>query len=142
VIWSRARFDGDRDITPIVPAGEFRLYVYTNNYAVRADTFASGADVSDVMQHNYANRMVEEKVWNAHLAHNAPALSVTNKSPCTWNYLNKARQSGNSRDALVQLVEHYAWTSIELDGDRLWIEPYVRAAQGFFRSVLRDNKLR
>ena len=141
IIWNRIRFDGGLETTPLIPTAEHPLYTYTNNYALRANTFKSGTDVAGVMQHGYANTMVERKIWSVFFTDNL-TLSVTNKSPCSWNYLHKAKQSDNSKQALLQSVKHYAWNSIDSYGELSWAQPYVEASQKFFRKILSEYTLK
>lgn len=68
VIWNRVRFDGHMTITPITPTAKSPLFAYTNNYAVRADTFSAGSQVASVMQHGFANGMIQDKQWRVFFA--------------------------------------------------------------------------
>lgn len=138
VLWNRVRFDGQLTVTPLSPTTDFPLYAYTNNYAVRSDTFQTGSDVPSVMQHGFANSMIEAKLWHVFFAPGA-TLSVTNKSPCSWNYLDQAKKSEDPRKTLVRSVEKYGGTTVQLDDSLRWVEPYLRTAQTYFNGVLRRN---
>lgn len=139
ILWNRMRFNGAMSTTPIVPTDQFPLWVYTNNYSVRANLFAARTSVSGVMQHGLANQMVEQKTWEISVLPYA-GLSVTNKSPCSWNSLNQAATSQEPAKHLVGLVEKYAYSSFELAVGSRWAIPYVRACQTYFRDVLRTAK--
>jgi hypothetical protein len=123
ILWNRVRFNGAISTTPLVPTSQFPLWAYTNNYAVRASQFVTGTSVADVMHHGLANRMVEQRAWEIHFSPHA-GLSVTNKSPCSWNSLNQAAKSQDPTEHLVGLVEKYACSSIELGGGSRWAVPY------------------
>jgi hypothetical protein len=87
------------------------------------------------MQHGFANNMIETKQWDVSFAPGA-ALSVTNKSPCSWNYLHQAKQAGDPRKALLSSVEKYAWTPVEPGDELRWAKPYLQTAQNFFQDLL------
>ena len=139
ILWNRVRFNGIISTNPIVPTDQFPLWAYTNNYAVRANLYAAGESVSAVMQHGLANRMVEQKTWKICILPHA-GLSVTNKSPCSWNSLNQAATSPEPAKHLVGLVEKYARSSFELEIGSRWALPHIRACQAFFRDVLRSAR--
>lgn len=138
MVWNRVRFDGNVAVTPIEPAADHPLWVYTNNYAVRANAIARGTRVGSVMRHQFTNRMVEARKWDAFLAPNT-TISVTNKSPCSWNCLHGASLRPDPTRHLIGLVEQYAWTAYHLDDGLRWAESYARAAQLFFRDILRTR---
>lgn len=139
ILWNRVRFNGNISNTPIVPTDQFPLWAYTNNYAVRTNVFAAGSSVGSVMHHGLANRMVEQQTWEICILPHA-GLSVTNKSPCSWNSLNQAATSPDPAKHLVGLVERYARSSFELEIGSRWALPHIRACQTFFREVLRSAR--
>jgi hypothetical protein len=136
MLWDRVRFNGTVSTTRVIPAEQSLTWAYTNNYAVRANLFASGERVSEVMQHGFANSMVKQRKWELCISPHS-GLSLTNKSPCSWNSLNQAAKSQDPANHLLGLVEKYASSSFELGASSRWAAPYVQACQTYFRDVLR-----
>jgi hypothetical protein len=139
ILWNRVRFNGVVSSKTIVPIDESPTWVYTNNYALRANLFASGMDVSAVMQHGLANSMVKQQTWEIYVLPHA-SLSVKNKSPCSWTSLNEAVNSPDPEKNLLGLVEKYACSSYELEGGSQWAAPYADACQAYFREVRRTSR--
>jgi hypothetical protein len=130
-IWPRSRFDGEVVTNPVAPEP---LLCYTNNYAVRGSASRKGEPVLPVMQHFEADRRVKAGEWSWKPL--PDSLSVTNKSPCSRNYLEKCLADPSPRAAVRQTVEHYAWAAYVVPPELQWVAPWIERSRRYFSDLL------
>lgn len=134
-IWPRTRFDGTIESWPV---SANPLLCYTNNYAVRAKAIPRGHAVSPLMQHFEADRRVKAGLWSN--ATVLDTLSVTNKSPCSRNYLEKALATPSPQSAIRRSVEHYVESPSAVAPSLEWARPWMVRSRAFFAQALLSRR--
>ena len=131
VVWGRVRFDGDWQWTDLTGA-EFT--VYTNNYVVRARSIG-GQKLSFAMQHGTVEELFRQHQWWPVLAE-MWGITVTNKSPCCWNYLHQSVMHSDPVAEFHSRVQRYLQPSERLDPRVRWAKDATEAAREVIRSAL------
>ena len=137
VVWGRVRFDGQWQWLP-VHGGP--ITVYTNNYLVRAGSIA-GYRLADAMQHSTLQQAYAAGTWPPVLTE-LWGVTVTNKSPCSWNYLHQPMQSADPEGEFQRRLRQYAHNDGSVDQRVSWAaDSAIRSRQLFQRIAgsSRDN---
>lgn len=130
-IWGRARFDGDWQWTEVLGGP---MTVYTNNYAVRASELPD-RPLQRVMQHGAMDGEYREGRWRPAVVDHW-GTTITNKAPCSWNYMLQAMRHEQPVAELHRRIRHYAKTQPLLDKRVDWAADWVRQAQAIIERCL------
>lgn len=130
VIWGRARFDG---LWQWLEIHGGPITVYTNNYLVLAGSIAD-LRLADAMQHSTLQAMYAAGTWQP-LELSDCGLTVTNKSPCSWNYLHQPMQSSHPVEEFNRRLDQYAHARFDRDDRVAWAHPLATASQQVFQTI-------
>lgn len=137
VFWGRVRFDGEWQWLDILGGP---LTIYTNNYAVRVGAI-SDLRMADAMQHSTLEAMYREGQWRPTQLEQW-GLTVTNKSPCSWNYLHQSMMKDDPQAEFKKRLQQYVGGAPSPDPRVAWAsEVSMRSKKelagclGFSRSV-------
>jgi hypothetical protein len=128
-VWRSARFDGS--LTVRDPDG----FCFTNNYALRGSfLIRSGEEWRLSRQHMDAQDLVHRP--GASLRVVDQVLSVTNKHPCSFTTLERAKREGRSVLTLLQPYRDYLHRKRPCDTSPVaWAAPYMDETADWFAGM-------
>lgn len=132
VVWGRVRFDGEWQWLDVTGT---ELVVYTNNYAVRTGSIAN-RKLAPAMQHGTLDLAYRQQQWQPELAQ-IWGVTVTNKSPCSWNYLHQSMMRPDPLAEFQARLHRYVNKASEpLDKRVRWAKDATEAAQSVIRAAM------
>ena len=140
VLWGSVKLSNNIEVR-----GDSNRFFFTNNYAVSSRCFRENIPLEKVAQHFDANQTFMSNAGSGYHVHFLnKSLSVTNKHPCSFTYLERITADGEFGSSLRRAVETYC-DALErmltddsfVNWERMdWMRAPLKRQQDLFQKVL------